>query len=62
MEAWDHYNNYGMNEGRIWHSELCGEDCGYVKTSYSWVDARSVGVQAPQLKVRRRARRGGCLA
>ena len=26
MEAWDHYNNYGMNEGRIWHSELCEAD------------------------------------
>ena len=26
MEAWDHYERYGMNEGRIWHSELCEED------------------------------------
>ena len=25
-EAWDHYQHYGMNEGRIWHSELCEED------------------------------------
>ena len=27
MEAWDHYRSYGMNEGRIWHSELCADDC-----------------------------------
>ena len=27
MEAWDHYKSYGMNEGRIWHSELCADDC-----------------------------------
>jgi hypothetical protein len=26
FDAWDHYNAYGKNEGRIWHSELCNED------------------------------------
>ena len=26
MEAWDHYQQYGQNEGRIWHSELCEAD------------------------------------
>jgi hypothetical protein len=26
MEAWDHYERYGENEGRIWHSELCEPD------------------------------------
>ena len=26
FEAWDHYQQYGMNEGRIWHSELCEAD------------------------------------
>ena len=26
MDAWDHYERYGMNEGRIWHSELCEAD------------------------------------
>jgi hypothetical protein len=26
MEAWDHFERYGRNEGRIWHSELCEAD------------------------------------
>ena len=26
MEAWDHYQQAGVNEGRTWHSELCNAD------------------------------------
>ena len=39
MEAWDHFNAWGSMEGRIWHSELCGEECTYVTASFDWVDA-----------------------
>ena len=41
--AFQHFSEMGRYEGKIWHSELCGEDCGYARTSFSWVDARTHG-------------------
>ena len=34
-----HFNERGKALGRIWHSELCEEDCTYTRAAFDWVDA-----------------------
>ena len=47
--AWEHYLDYGRWEWRTWHSELCGDKCGFTTGIFDWVDARSGGQKAPKL-------------
>ena len=47
--AWEHYQDYGRWESRVWHSELCGDSCGFTTAVFDWVDARSGGQKAPSL-------------
>ena len=41
-----HFKEFGREEGRIWHGEICSEKCGYVATPFHWVDAKAFGVEA----------------
>ena len=38
-DAWAHYQERGMFMGRIWHSELCDDRCGYHTAPFDWIDA-----------------------
>ena len=38
-DSFTHFRERGKLMGRIWHSELCGEECTYVTASFDWVDA-----------------------
>ena len=47
--AWEHYQNSGRWEGRIWHSELCGAHCSASTAAFDWVDAIAPQNKAPKL-------------
>ena len=38
-DAWAHFHERGMFLGRVWHSELCDENCGYHTAPFDWIDA-----------------------
>jgi hypothetical protein len=38
-DAWAHFQERGIFLGRIWHSELCDENCGYHTAPFDWIDA-----------------------
>lgn len=47
--AWEHYLDYGRWESRVWHSELCGNDCGYKTAAFDWLDAQQNGDLVPKM-------------
>jgi hypothetical protein len=44
--AWDHFNDYGKFEGRIWHSEKCWARCDIETVAFDWIDTQATGVLA----------------
>ena len=34
-----HFKESGQLAGRVWHSELCEEDCTYTTAPFDWIDA-----------------------
>lgn len=41
-DAWAHFQETGKFMGRIWHSEICDENCGFRSSPFDWIDA-SIG-------------------
>eukprot|EP01051_Picozoa_sp_SAG22_P026033 SAG22_NODE_8010_length_691_cov_0.974662_1_plen_169_part_10 len=39
----EHFQDNGKFEGRIWHSEICDETCSVVSAPFDWIDAQSDG-------------------
>jgi hypothetical protein len=38
-DAFTHFKENGQKIGRVWHSELCSEDCSYSTAPFNWIDA-----------------------
>jgi hypothetical protein len=51
----EHFKQFGREEGRIWHGEICSEKCGYAATPFHWVDAKVFGVEAAHSDVQSQA-------
>ena len=57
--AWTHFNRWGKDAGRIWHSELCAARCEVEHVAYDWVDASVDGIQPTVEQMRRGGASGG---
>ena len=44
--AWDHFNDYGKFEGKVWHNELCSARCEAMTIPMDWIDAQDGGILA----------------
>eukprot|EP01052_Picozoa_sp_SAG31_P060248 SAG31_NODE_19444_length_602_cov_0.584493_1_plen_71_part_10 len=53
MAAWDHFNDFGKYEGRIWHSALCWARCQAENVPFDWMDTQADGILADQEQFRR---------
>ena len=53
QSAWNHFNLWGKDAGRIWHSELCASRCELEHVAYDWIDASVDGIEPSREQMQR---------